>query len=122
MNDLVRIIREFLYRDLAFILGGTIVIGSFVYSTQLWPPNVDLQNPPLWSLILFPAMAYVVGYAVQDVGGLIGISYTGYVTEPNWFCRSLFSCFSKYHVGGYEFPPKQQSLSVRGTHEPAGCS
>jgi len=73
MSDLVGAIREFLYRDLAFILGGAIVIASIAYSLRHWLPDFasELRNPPVWSLFVFPALAYVVGYAVQDIGGLV---------------------------------------------------
>jgi hypothetical protein len=94
MSDLVRIVRDFLYRDLAFILGGTLVIGSIAYFFRQWLPPFDLTNPPFWSLVLFPAMAYVVGYAVQDIGGIIGITFTGYLVEPNQLCRWLYLRFS----------------------------
>jgi hypothetical protein len=96
MNDLVRAIREFLYRDLAFLLGGTLVIASIAYSLRHWLPDLlpsDLRNPPTWSLFVFSAMAFVVGYAVQDIGGVIGITFTGYVANPKWICRWLYSRF-----------------------------
>jgi hypothetical protein len=97
MNDLVRAIREFLYRDLAFILGGTLVIASIAYSLRHWLPDLpasDLRNPPTWSLFVFPALAYVVGYAVQDIGGVIGITFTGYFgNSPNKVCCWLYSRF-----------------------------
>jgi hypothetical protein len=94
MNDLIRIIRDFLYRDLAFILGGIIVIGSIAYLVG-WLPLFNLKSLPAWSLFLIPAMAYVVGYAVQDIGGVIGITYTGYVLNPNRFCCWLYRRFSR---------------------------
>src|SRR5215831_5510797 len=96
MSDLVRAIREFLYRDLAFILGGTLVIASIAYSLRHWLPDFasELRNPPVWSLFVFPALAYVVGYAVQDIGGLVGITSTRYLATPNIICRWLYSCFA----------------------------
>ena len=96
MSDLVRAIREFLYRDLAFILGGTLVIASIAYSLRHWLPDFasELRNPPVWSLFVFPALAYVIGYAVQDIGGLVGITSSRYLATPNSICKRLYSCFA----------------------------
>ena len=96
MSDLVGAIREFLYRDLAFILGGAIVIASIAYSLRHWLPDFasELRNPPVWSLFAFPALAYVAGYAVQDIGALLGITSTRYKAAPNVICRRLYSRFA----------------------------
>jgi len=96
MSDLVGAIKDFLYRDLAFILGGTIVIASIAYSCRHWLPDFasDLRTPPVWSLFVFPALAYVVGYAVQDIGALFGLTSTRHLATPNWFCQRLYSRFA----------------------------
>src|SRR5262249_12231672 len=54
----------------------------------------ELRNPPVWSLFVFPALAYVIGYAVQDIGGLVGITSTRYLAKPNSICKRLYSCFA----------------------------
>jgi hypothetical protein len=122
MDGFVRIVREFLYRDLAFILGGTLVIASIAYCLRHHLlPHFDFRNPPTWSLFLFPAMAYVVGYAVQDIGGIIGITFTGYVREPHPFFRGLFSRFSQapwtdtnilQNRNGFQFEVQMSRLDV----------
>jgi hypothetical protein len=91
MNEFVRLFRAFLYRDLAFILGGSIVIASVAsaFPGGFWAQVSSLEKLPSAFLVLFAAMAYVVGYAVQDIGGVLGITFTGHPFNPErmpcWF-------------------------------------
>jgi hypothetical protein len=98
MEDFVRLFRSFLYRDLAFILGGSLVMSSVAWCLpcDFWTFWTQVSKSAGWSsasLILFAAMAYVAGYAVQDIGGVLGITFTSHPFNPErvpcWFyCRT----------------------------------
>jgi hypothetical protein len=96
MDEFVRLFRAFLYRDLAFILGGSIVIASVACALPggFWAQVNNLEKLPSPFLVLFAATAYVVGYAVQDIGAVLGITFTAHPFKPErlpcWFyCRTV---------------------------------
>ena len=76
MTDLVSLFRNFIYRDLAFILGGAIVLLSAFYALRSCAlaslhslPNKPYDQP--YILFLFTVLAYVVGYTIQDFGAVL---------------------------------------------------
>jgi hypothetical protein len=96
MNDLVSLFRNFIYRDLAFILGGSIVVLSISYAVQIYL-GIGLEWPEEpYVLVLFVVLAYVVGYSVQDFGAVLfpWLIFTGYVLEPNRFWQYLYRRFT----------------------------
>jgi hypothetical protein len=99
VEEFVRLFRSFLYRDLAFILGGSLVMSSVAWCLPcdfwIFWAQVSKSAGSLSAafLILLAAMAYVVGYAVQDIGGVVGITFTSHPFNPEripcWFyCRT----------------------------------
>lgn len=95
MGDWATLFKNFIYRDVAFILGGTIVLVSVTYSFDLWHPNKLPTEIPVPNVILFAALAYVVGYGVQDIGGVFRISSTAVPYEPKCCGRCLYKCFTR---------------------------
>ncbi len=93
MNDLVSLFRNFIYRDLAFILGGSIVLLSALHAFGISLHR--LQDQP-YTLFLLTVLAYVVGYAVQDFGALLPgrPTSTGYVLRPGRLSRFLYWRFT----------------------------
>jgi hypothetical protein len=93
MNDLVSLFRNFIYRDLAFIIGGSIVIVSTLHAFGISLHR--LQDQP-YTLFLLTVLAYVVGYAVQDLGALLPCrpTFTGYVLRPGRLSRFLYWRFT----------------------------
>jgi hypothetical protein len=71
MGDWATLFKNFIYRDVAFILGGCIVLASFAYCFDLFrlldKASAGLHIP---LALLLAALAYVVGYGVQDIGGV----------------------------------------------------
>jgi hypothetical protein len=93
MNDLVSLFRNFIYRDLAFIIGGSIVIVSTLHAFGISLHR--FQDQP-YTLFLLTVLAYVVGYAVQDLGALLPCrpTFTGYVLRPGRLSRFLYWRFT----------------------------
>jgi hypothetical protein len=96
MTEIATLFRQFLYRDLAFILGGFIVLWSLAYALRgrIGFPPIDWQNLPLASTVLIAAAAYVIGYAVQDVGGIVGLTSTTVRFQPGRRRQWLYERFS----------------------------
>src|SRR6266566_5616028 len=97
MNDLVSLFRNFIYRDLAFILGGSIVLFTILYAFQIYlGTSFDSLPGQPYFLFLFTVLAYVVGYAVQDFGAVLlpWLIFTGYVLQPHSFWRCPYRRFT----------------------------
>jgi hypothetical protein len=96
MGDWATLFKNFIYRDVAFILGGSIVLASFAYCFDLFPlldkAKADLYVP---LAIALAALAYVVGYGVQDIGGVIHLSSTAVPYPPSCFDRCLYRAFTR---------------------------
>ncbi len=69
MDELVKAFHKFLMRDLSYITGGSAVILSFLYIFNLYPN----ESAPTYLYVFGVAIAYVVGYAIQDALGLLHI-------------------------------------------------
>jgi hypothetical protein len=93
MNDLISLFRNFIYRDLAFILGGSMVVVSTLHAFGISLHH--LQDQP-YTLFLLTVLAYVVGYAVQDFGALLPFrpTYTDYVLRPGRLSLFLYWRFT----------------------------
>jgi hypothetical protein len=93
MNDLVSLFRNFIYRDLAFILGGSIVLVSTLHAFGISLHNLQDQA---YTLFLLAVLAYVVGYSVQDFGAVLfpWLIFTGYVLEPHDFWQRPYRRFT----------------------------
>ena len=97
MAEVAALFKQFLYRDLAFILGGSIVLLSLAYAFRGCIPSHWLgyweEFQPA-STVLIAAAAYVVGYAVQDVGGVLRLTSTGHF-QPKRRREWLYKRFSR---------------------------
>jgi hypothetical protein len=127
MTEFVTLFRQFLYRDLAFILGGFIVFGSLAYAFRGsvdWP-TLWQKFPPgsgVLGTILIAAAAYVIGYAVQDVGGVLHVTSTSWF-EPGPFRRLLYRCFTRFCWKDVRYPNDREftfeiCLGRLDIHEP----
>jgi hypothetical protein len=100
MSEFASLFRQFLYRDLAFVLGGLVVLGSLAYAFRSWTSLIGWissnwhQLSPA-SIVVIVAASYVIGYAVQDIGGVLGITTT-HPFEPGCFCKWLYERFSGF--------------------------
>jgi hypothetical protein len=47
MGDWATLFKNFIYRDMAFILGGSIVLASAAYCFDLWGSNKAVSELPM---------------------------------------------------------------------------
>jgi hypothetical protein len=82
---------------MAAIFGGFIVLLSLAYAFRGCIPShwqEYWEKFPIPSTVLIAAAAYVVGYAVQDVGGVLRLTPTGRL-QPGCLLRWLYKCFTR---------------------------
>ena len=69
MSAFVTALRDFIARDLMFLLGGSVVIASLLYAVSL----LETVTSNLYVLILIGGIAYVLGWVIQDTFCIIGL-------------------------------------------------
>jgi len=99
MAEVAALFKQFIYRDLAFVFGGSIVLWSLAYAFRdgdcipnVW--QIDWKEFPTAGIVLIVLAAYVVGYTVQDIGGVLGLTNTGYF-QPKCWDKWLYNRFSR---------------------------
>jgi len=65
MGDWATLFKNFIYRDVAFVLGGSIVLGTVAHYLGLFHLKDLHESWPAPSIILLAALAYIIG-CVQD--------------------------------------------------------
>ena len=105
MSEVATLFRQFLYRDLAFIFGGLIVLLSLAYALRgcIEFAAIDWQKLPPGSTVLIGAAAYVIGYAVQDVGGVLRLTSTSQF-QPGCLRKWLYKRFSRVSWQDTNYP------------------
>jgi hypothetical protein len=101
MTKLAKSIRNFIIRDIIYILGGTAVILSFLHvwgKIDVSKKTIDITVIPKSANIIFYvlgiALAYAVGYCLQEVFSLLHIVKTANYFKPRfplrWLYRGLY--------------------------------
>ncbi len=89
MNELVKALKNFVVRDIIYIIGGSSVIVSFLYLFN----KTDMLGKETHTAIylLVAGLAYIIGYCIQDTASWIRIVTTASFFEPwpslIWFYR-----------------------------------
>lgn len=92
MDELVKALRHFITRDLVFLVGGGIVVGSFVCAVNNFG-LISTDHPTVF--LLLAGISYAIGYAIQDGSGLIGLVRI----PPSYRLRWIIKPFYKRIVG-----------------------
>ncbi|WP_420598735.1 hypothetical protein [Neptuniibacter sp.] len=94
MNEIIKIINQFVVRDVLYILGGGSILASFAYSFG-FSTFSDIQG----GLLLFLAgIAYVVGYACQEFLSITPIITTSHF-KPSKFVYGTYKRFTNTPKG-----------------------
>lgn len=64
---------KFIYRDMLYVIGGVTVLLAIQYSFD--GPTISSNTP---TLIYIGFVAYVIGYALQELLSIVGLVTTGY--------------------------------------------
>jgi hypothetical protein len=100
MDELVKTLRYYIMRDLIFLLGGGSVLVSFLYAFDVSWTNTE----HVAVYLLAAGISYVIGYALQDVCGLLPILPTNAPRNLNCYLQ----WFYKLYVGEewQDIPPE----------------
>jgi len=110
MGELPRNVREFIVRDLVYIVGGGMVIMSFLYRFDRLPD----KDTPLACWLLVAGVAYVVGNAVQDIFSISRIVTTAPVVKlGKWGSRIYRRFTNEVWVDISNFDPDQTRRAIR---------
>lgn len=90
MSELVKAVKDFLTRDLLYIIGGCCVIVSFFYMFGRLPES-SLSTSQLIGIL---AVGYVIGYGVQDGLSIIRIVTTRHLTKPSGCMKTVYCGFT----------------------------
>lgn len=99
MSKLVKSIRNFIVRDITYIVGGGSVILSFLYvwgKIDVSKKTINITIIPESANIVFYiigiGMAYAVGYCFQEIFSLLHIVKTADYFRPRFPLRWLYRC------------------------------
>ncbi|MBL7146890.1 MAG: hypothetical protein ISS76_21815 [Phycisphaerae bacterium] len=110
MAELPRNVREFLVRDLIYIIGGSSVITSFLYLFDRLPN----ENTPLAFYLLGAGIAYMIGSSLQDLFSILKVVTTGPVEYPNKIIRGIYQRFTgEKWTELKEFDPSKVRTALR---------
>ena len=102
MNEFVKSFRQFIYRDVFYLVGGSTVMVSYVYSFL----NVDeiivylMTNP--WLVVYFLVISFPVGYLVQFISNGLHLTTSDIPNDPGLLLKWLYKQFryTKYTING----------------------
>jgi len=91
MNELVKALKNFIVRDIIYIIGGASVILSFLYLFN----KLDIigKEIPTAVYLFLAGIAYVIGYCIQELFSLAHIVTTASYFEPWLILRRLYYSF-----------------------------
>jgi len=89
LEHLPKSIRDFIGRDVVYVIAGGVLLSSVLYRFDCLPS----RDTPLAFYILGIGLAYVVGFALQDLFSIIGLVTTAQVTKP---CRLQIWLYERF--------------------------
>lgn len=99
MNELVKALKNFIVRDIIYIIGGASVILSFLYlcckiDTSKQSINITIipESANVIFYIIGIGLAYVIGYCIQEVFSLLHVVTTANYFRPRFPLRWLYRC------------------------------
>ena len=98
MSDLFKAFERFLFRDVSFLLGGTVVLASIMYVYGRLP-SADL---PMFKYLIAAGVAYAVGYSIQEFFTMIRLVRTKAGHSPNRLGRLLYWLFERRGVDAFD--------------------
>ncbi len=86
LDEVIKAFREFIARDLVFIISGAVVVGTFLHIFKRVPEPNDS-----WVLFaLLAGIAYFVAYAIQDTLCVFRVLPSAPVSNPGAFVRWMY--------------------------------
>ncbi|MCK5272143.1 MAG: hypothetical protein KAJ52_06180 [Sedimentisphaerales bacterium] len=96
MNELLKALKQFVTRDIIYIIGGSAILFSFTYCF-----NIKItKNMPLIIQLFGIAMSYVIGYVVQELFCFMHCTRI-YCSSfnPNGLIKKLYERYTRMEIG-----------------------
>lgn len=95
MEKLTHLIARFLYRDLVYVLGGSLTLLSLFFGSDLLSFSEHLGKLPPAALFLGGGFSWATGYVIQEASSMIGIVNTSLEgrTNPGRLTRFAYKRF-----------------------------
>lgn len=88
IKEISRTFKDFIYRDLFYVVGGVAVLISGSYAFDL---PIKYTG---WTGLYMALLGYVVGYSLQEIWSIIGVVATNYKGPPKFFIRWALNRFA----------------------------
>jgi len=106
IGEAIGIFKDFIYRDIFYIVGGISVIYSFIFCFQV--PTFTVSG---YIIIYVIFISYVIGYVLQEIFSIIGLVITAFY-KPGKFIIWFANRFSKSESWGKIPEPNSVDLSI----------
>ena len=115
VEALIKAFKDFIGRDLIYIVAGGQVVGAFLYCFESVPAATDS-----WVLfVLLGGVGYFVAYALQDLLSLFRVLPTVPVRKPCGFLRWIYKLYTRQEcavIGKELSPDEHRALIAAGLH------
>ena len=98
MGDIFKAFEKFLFRDVSFLLGGSVVLASIMYVFDKLP-TADL---PTFKMFIAAGVAYAVSYCLQDFLTMLRVVRTKAGLPPEWPGTLLYRSFDRRAAVSFE--------------------
>jgi hypothetical protein len=82
MNELIRALKDFIVRDIIYIIGGVSVVLSILYA--FGKMDVIGKEPSIVIVLYMAGVGYVLGWVIQETFCLIHAVTTSMSYRPKW--------------------------------------
>lgn len=93
MNELVTALRQFIARDVMYILGGSCALSSLIL--LLGENNPLLEELPTAGALLWAGVAYITGFAIQETLSLTPLVTTQVISRPGPVVKFFYARFTR---------------------------
>ncbi|MBT3029302.1 MAG: hypothetical protein KME48_19255 [Candidatus Thiodiazotropha sp. (ex Ctena orbiculata)] len=105
VKELFSTLKDFLYRDIFYVLGGVTVLLSIILTFDI---PIKFTG---WTGVYLAIFGYVVGYVLQEVVSIIGLTTTAY-REPHDLIKKIGHRFAPSEDWEALPPPNMVDLSL----------
>ena len=92
MNELFKALKNFIVRDIIYIIGGASVILSFLY---LFDKISIIEKCSTFIYLYIAGIAYAIGYCIQDISTLFNFVTTTYYFKVPSYLQRLYKRFTR---------------------------
>jgi len=92
MNELFKALKNFIVRDIIYIIGGASVILSYLY---LFDKISIIEKCSTFGYLYIAGIGYAIGYCIQDIFSVFGLTTTEYYFEVPYHIKQIYEHFAR---------------------------